>query len=85
MKFWSVSQILTRGSSMNLTNWPPKGLSWEVSFAPAIAVSRYGNCGPDTHVAKAEFADNSMQKYDFSYFLYFQITKSSNSCGGLAF
>ena len=78
----SISQILTRDSSMNLRNWPPKGLSWEVIFAPAIAVSRYENGGLDTHVAKAEFADGFMHKSDFSYF---QITKSSNSCEGLAF
>ena len=30
---------------MNLTNWPAKELSWEVRFAPAIAVSRYENGG----------------------------------------
>ena len=67
---------------MNLTNWPPKGLSWEVSFAPAIAVSRYENGGLDRHVAKGYFADSLAQK---SIFSYSQITKSSNSCEGLAF
>ena len=47
---------------MNLANWPPKGLSWEISFAPAIAVPRYENGGLNTHVAKGEFADGLVQK-----------------------
>ena len=45
-------------SSMKSRNWPPKGLPLEVTFAPAIAVSRYENGGPVTHVAKREFADS---------------------------
>ena len=53
---------------MNLANWPPKGLSWEVSFAPALAMSWYENGGLDTHVAKAEFADGFVQKYVFFVF-----------------
>ena len=73
--FLSVSQILTRDSSMNLTNWPPKGLSWEVSFAPAITVSRYENGGPDTHVAKAEIADGFMQNHVFFIFSQNKIFK----------
>ena len=35
-------------SSMKSRNWPPKGLSLEVTFAPAIAVSRYENAGSVT-------------------------------------
>ena len=70
---------------MNLTNWPPKGFSWEVSFAPAIAVSRYENGGLDTHDAKREFVDGLAQKSFIFYFSYFQMTESSNSCEGLAF
>ena len=40
---------------MNYRNWPLKGLSLEVIFAPAIAVARHENGGLDTHVAKSEF------------------------------
>ena len=50
---------------MKSRNWPPKGLPLEVTFAPAIAVSRYENAGPVTYVAKREFADSFVQKYDF--------------------
>ena len=50
---------------MNLTNSPPKKLSWEVSFVPAIAILRYENGGLDTHVATPEFAEGFVRKYDF--------------------
>ena len=50
---------------MKSRNWPPKGLPFEATFAPAIAVSRYENGGPLTHVAKREIADSFVQKYDF--------------------
>ena len=53
---------------MNLTNLPPKRLSWEVSFSPTIAMSRYEHGGLDTHVATPEFAEGFVRKYDFSVF-----------------
>ena len=59
--FWSKSVDSSRKSR----NWPPKGLPLEVTFAPAIAVARYENGGPVMHVAKREFADSFVQKYDF--------------------
>ena len=54
-------------SSTKLRNWPPKGVSLEVTFAPAIAVARYENGGLDTHAAKGEFADGFVQKYVFVF------------------
>ena len=63
-------------SSMKSRNWPPKGLSLEVTFAPTIAVSRYENGGPVTHLAKREFTDSFVQKYDFKDFANSKICKS---------
>ena len=53
---------------MNLTNSPPKRLSSELSFAPAIAMSQYENGGLDTPVATPEFAEGSVRKYVFWLF-----------------
>ena len=62
-------------SSMKSRNWPPKRLPLEVTFAPAIAVSRYENGGPVTHVANSELADSFVQRYDFSAFANSKICK----------
>ena len=67
---------------MKSRNWPPKGLPLEVAFAPAIAVSRYENGGPVTHLAKREFVDSFVQKYVFQTL---QIVKLTNPCEGLIF
>ena len=48
----------------------------EVAFAPAIAVSRYENGGPVTHLAKREFADSFVYKYDFEDFANSKICES---------
>ena len=61
---------------MKLKNSPSKGFSLEVAFAPAIAVSRYENGGPVTHLAKREFADSFVQNYDFKDFANNKIYKS---------
>ena len=63
-------------SSMKSRNRPPKGLPLEVAFAPAIAVSRYENGGPATHLAKREFADCFVQNYDFKDVANNKICKS---------
>ena len=63
-------------SSMKSRNWPPKGLPLEVTFAPAIAVSRYENGDSVTHVAKREFGDSFVQNYDFKDFANSKICKS---------
>ena len=63
-------------SSMNLTNSLPKRLPLEVTFAPAIGMSRYENGGPITHVATPEFAEGFVRKYDFSAFANSNICKS---------
>ena len=55
-------------SSMKSRKWPPKRVPLEVTFALAIAVSRYENGGPVTHVANSEFAYSFLQKHDFSAF-----------------
>ena len=60
---------------MKSMNWPPKGLPWEVAFAPAIAVSRYENGGPVTHLAKRGFVDSFVQNYDFKDFANNKIYK----------
>ena len=60
---------------MSLMDWPPKRLSWEVSFAPAIAMSRYENGGLDTHIATLEFAESFVRKYDFCAFSNNEIIK----------
>ena len=60
---------------MNMTNWPPKGLSWEVSFAPTIAMSRYENGGLDTHVATPEFTEGFVRKHYFCIFSNNKIIK----------
>ena len=67
---------------MKSRNWPPKGLSLEVTFAPAIAVACHEHGGLDSHVAKSEFADNFVQKHDFEDF---QITKFPSRAGDIAF
>ena len=54
-------------SSMKSRNWPPKRLPLEVTFAPAIVVSRHENGGPVRHVANNGFADGFVQKYDFQH------------------
>ena len=61
---------------MKLRNSPPKGFPLEVTFAPAIAVSRYENGGPVTHLAKHELADSFVQNYDFKDFVNNKIYKS---------
>ena len=61
---------------MKSRNWPLEGLPSEVTFAPAIAVSRYENGGPATHLAKREFADSFVQNYDFKDFANSKICKS---------
>ena len=61
---------------MKLKNSPSKGFPLEVAFAPAIAVSRYENGGPVTHLAKREFADSFIQNYDFKDFANSKICKS---------
>ena len=61
---------------MKSRNWPPKGLPLEVTFAPAIAVSRYENGGPVTHFAEREFVDSFVQNYDFKDFANNKIYKS---------
>ena len=61
---------------MKLKNSPSKGFPFEVAFAPAIAVSRYENGGPVTHLAKREFADSFVQNYDFKDFANSKICKS---------
>ena len=53
---------------MKLRYSSSKGFPMEVPFAPAIAVSRYENGGPVTHLAKREFADSFVQNYDFKDF-----------------
>ncbi len=63
-------------SSMKSRNSPSKGFPVEVAFAPAIAVSRYENGDPVTHVAKREFAKGFVRKYDFSAFANSKICKS---------
>ena len=61
---------------MKLKNSPSKGFSLEVAFADAIAVSRYENGGPITHLAKRELADSFVQNYDFKDFANNKIYKS---------
>ena len=61
---------------MNPRNWPRKGVSLGVTFAPAIAVSHYENGGLNTHVAKGEFVDSFVQNYDFKDFANNKIYKS---------
>ena len=63
-------------SSMKSRNWPSKRLPLEVTFAPAIAMPRYENGGPITHVATPEFAEGFVRKYDFSAFANSKICKS---------
>ena len=79
---FQVFRRLSRGTVNEFDEFASKKLSWEVSFAPAIAMPRYENGGLDTHVATPEFAGGFVRNM---IFVYFQITKSSNSCEGLAF